>query len=79
MILNKEHNLGNIRIGTSVRLVSITDHKISERLLSLGFLEGALIMIKNKSPFGDAYLVEVNHRYIALRKDELALINVEIV
>ena len=79
MNLNKELNLGKVEFDTAVKLISIDDHLLSERLLSLGFLNGALIKLKNKSPFGNAYLVEVNHRYVALRKEELTLLKVQTV
>jgi Fe2+ transport system protein FeoA len=79
MNLNKQLNLSMISKGTMVKMVSIQQHPASERLLALGLFKDSKIIMKRKSPFGNAYIIEVENRYLALRKEELELINVELV
>lgn len=49
------------------------------RLLDLGFVAGAEILVLQKSPLGDPVAFRVSHTTIALREEESSLIFGEII
>ena len=52
---------------------------LESRLMHLGFIEGAQVEVKRKSPFiRGPLLVEVRGRIVALSQDEARLVNVEL-
>jgi Fe2+ transport system protein FeoA len=52
---------------------------IESRLMHLGFVDGATIVVKRKAPFfKEPLLVEVRGRLIALSKAEAELVTVEV-
>ena len=52
---------------------------IQSRLMLLGFIHGAKIIIKKKAPiFQEPILVEVRGRMIALTKNEASMVTVEV-
>jgi Fe2+ transport system protein FeoA len=52
---------------------------LESRLMHLGFIEGARIIIKRKAPlFQEPLLVEVRGRLVALSADEARLVQVEV-
>ena len=52
---------------------------IESRLMHLGFVDGAKIVVKRKAPFfKEPLLVEVRGRLIALSKAEAELVTVEV-
>jgi ferrous iron transport protein A len=71
----------NVKIqqGQHMRIVSY--HHIhsmtSKRLMSLGFMIGEIITIEQFSPLADPVKIQVRGVTIALRKKDLALLEVE--
>jgi Fe2+ transport system protein FeoA len=52
---------------------------VESRLMHLGFIQGAKVEVKRKSPFfRGPILVEVRGRIVALSQDEAQLVNVEL-
>lgn len=52
---------------------------VESRLMHLGFIQGAKVEVKRKSPFiRGPLLVEVRGRIVALSQDEAKLVNVEL-
>ncbi|MBS4211056.1 MULTISPECIES: FeoA family protein [Neobacillus] len=66
---------GNIIKITSINL----DGVMRRRLLDLGFVAGALVEVVRKSPLGDPIAFRVSQTTIALRKEESAKIEGELV
>jgi Fe2+ transport system protein FeoA len=66
-----------IRSFDSERIQEISD--IESRLMHLGFIHGAQIVLKQKAPlFQQPYLVEVRGRLVALSLSEAVLVQVEV-
>lgn len=76
-------NLAPLNQKLTVRSLGEHDNRdlsdIESRLMHLGFVDGATIMVKRKAPlFQEPLLVEVRGRLIALTSDEAGLIKVEV-
>ncbi len=76
-------NLAPLNQKLTVRSLSEQDNNelsdIESRLMHLGFIDGAVIVVKRKAPlFQEPLLVEVRGRLIALTKDEAELVKVEV-
>ncbi len=71
--------LADIRPGTKVCIHSIS--KVSaivlRRLIDLGIMEGSEICMKRRSPFGGPLTLEANGQYIAIRRSEASMIEVQ--
>jgi len=52
--------------------------KIARRLLEMGFLKGSEVEIKHDAPFGDLIVVAIRGGFIALRRKEANLVEVEV-
>lgn len=73
--------LANTAIGEQVRIIDLVDvsDMVRRRLLDLGVVEGALISVKKRLPFGGPYTIELNGQWIAIRRNEALRMAVETV
>lgn len=78
MDLNNLAVLPAFKPGWSGTITGFTDHQIAKHLMSLGFTIGKTITVLSRSPFGNTYRVELEHRSVALRKSELEAVNFHI-
>jgi Fe2+ transport system protein FeoA len=72
-----QQNLTNLLPGESATITAIHgDHDVTMRLLDLGFLEGRVVAMRHRGPFGATVAVEVAGTVVALGPDEAALIDI---
>ena len=72
-------NLSEVSINKTARVVEIVgDVYIKRRLLELGFVSDVKVKILSISPLKNSYLVALRGYVLALRKNSLELVRVEI-
>jgi ferrous iron transport protein A len=69
-------NLSTVQIGQKVRIKGIKSSFLRPKLMEMGMLEGDLIQVLFKAPFGDPIAISVKGYTLSLRKDEAALVEV---
>ena len=68
--------LSEVPLGQETHLLTIDDSILKHKLLTLGFLRDAALTVVRKSIFGASYYVKVDNQCVALRREELNVINV---
>ncbi|MFB5675045.1 ferrous iron transport protein A [Paenibacillus terreus] len=73
--------LAETNINAAVRVVDIgcSNQRICRRLGDLGILEGSVVSITQRLPFGGPLTLETGGQYIAIRRKEALQIAVEAV
>lgn len=71
--------LANVKRGQRVIIkdLSKTDKLIQRRLLDMGILEGTIVNVLSKMPFGGPAMIESKGNRVAIRKVDLNRIEVE--
>jgi Fe2+ transport system protein FeoA len=64
-----------IRHGGKIVRVQ-AEGRIGQRLLEMGFVEGADVRVIRVAPLGDPIEVEIQHYFLSLRKSEAALVEI---
>ncbi len=78
----KRVRLGELRKGSKALITSIgqggeNSSELAERLLEMGFLEGALVEVVHEAPFGrDPFAVRVRGTLLALQREMANVIEV---
>lgn len=72
-----EQTLSEIANGASVVVRSISTSALKVKLMEMGIIEGKLLTVLFRAPFGDPIAVDVDGYILSLRLEEAALINVE--
>lgn len=63
--------MGTLRVGSRAQVVELTGNgKLQRRMLSMGFVPGAEVMVIREAPLGDPLQYRVKKANIALRRDE---------
>lgn len=60
--------------GKIVRVEAVG--RIGQRLLEMGFIEGADVRVVRVAPLGDPIEVEIQHYHLSLRKSEASLVEI---
>ena len=68
--------LSEARVGATVRVDSVDDSPMKQRLMTMGLIPGTKIEILQSAPFGDPIAVRLRAYNLALRKDDAKLIEV---
>ncbi|MDR3551896.1 MAG: FeoA domain-containing protein [Clostridia bacterium] len=55
------------------------DHQASKMLIDMGFTPDTLISVKNSAPFGEPLIIKIRNYTLALRKNDLLALDVELV
>lgn len=69
--------LSTIPTGQLVRITSIQDSEIKPKLMEMGLVNGKMISVLFKAPFGDPIAIDVQGYILSLRLDEARLIEVD--
>ena len=78
MIQNNNSTLAHLAIGTTAKIVSISESgAISRRLLEMGVVPGATVRVVKTAPFGCPMEIRVRNSHLALRRAEADSIIVE--
>ncbi|MCD4753700.1 MAG: metal-dependent transcriptional regulator [Anaerolineaceae bacterium] len=63
--------MGQMAVGESAQILELRGKgKLQRRLLSMGFVPGAMISIVREAPFGDPFLCRIKKSNVALRRKE---------
>ena len=68
--LNATKNITNLQLGDSAIINEFTNGYVACKLMAMGLLPGADILLVRKSPFGGAYYIKAKNHYVALRSNE---------
>lgn len=73
--------LSDMNISESVRIVDLgcSNQLVCRRLNDLGIVEGCLVCVKKRLPFGGPITLEADGQWIAIRRKEALQIVVEAV
>lgn len=72
-----EQTLSEIANGASVVARSISTSALKVKLMEMGIIEGKVLTVLFRAPFGDPIAVDADGYILSLRLEEAALINVE--
>ncbi|WP_054954668.1 FeoA family protein [Paenibacillus dakarensis] len=74
-------NLSDMNISEPARIVDVgcSNQLVCRRLNDLGVMEGCLVCVKKRHPFGGPITLEADGQWIAIRRKEAAQIVVEAV
>ena len=72
-------NLGQMRVGDTVRVVGLdkADRSYREKLLAFGLTPGTIVSIEREAPLGDPLEIRVRGFALSLRRGEAAAVTVE--
>ncbi len=72
-------NLGQMRVGDTVRVVALdkADRSYREKLLAFGLTPGTIVSIERVAPLGDPLEIRVRGFALSLRRGEAAAVTVE--
>ena len=62
--------LKDAEIGSTVRIDSIAESSIKQRLMTMGLIPGTRVEILRSAPFGDPIAIRLRAYNLALRKDD---------
>ena len=68
--------LKDAEIGTVVRIDSIEESAIKQRLMTMGLIPGTRIEVLRSAPLGDPIAIRLRAYNLALRKDDAEKIEV---
>ena len=68
--------LSDAKVGATVRIDSVDESPMKQRLMTMGLIPGTKVEILQSAPFGDPIAVRLRAYNLALRKDDAALIEV---
>ncbi len=68
--------LNEAKVGATVRIDSIDDSPMKQRLMTMGLIPGTKVEILQSAPFGDPIAVRLRAYNLALRQDDAKLIEV---
>lgn len=74
---NQAETLANLPIGTTARVVSVTENgAVSKRLMEMGVVPGASVRVIKTAPFGGPMEIRVRGYHLALRCAEAQSIEI---
>ena len=68
--------LGEAKTGMTVRIDSVGESKLKQRLMTMGLIPGTRVEILNSAPFGDPIALRLRSYNLAIRRDDAAQIEV---
>lgn len=69
-----------LREGSIAKVKSINyQNAASKKLIDMGITPDTHILFKKIAPFGDPYIIEVRNYHLALRKNDLTALELEII
>ena len=71
--------LNELSVGDSGKIVKVGgEGKLRRRLFDMGVTPGASVYLKKKAPLGDPIEITIRGYELSLRKDEAALVTLEV-
>ena len=75
----KRLTLKDTQPGMTVRIDSVGESKLKQRLMTMGLIPGTRVEILNSAPFGDPIAIRLRSYNLAMRRDDAAQIEVSAV
>ena len=63
--------------GMKLRVVSIGESLLKQRLMTMGLIPGTEIKVLRSAPFGDPIAIGLRSYNLAMRRDDAALVEVQ--
>jgi Fe2+ transport system protein FeoA len=71
--------LNELSVGDSGKIVKVgAEGRLRRRLFDMGVTPGASVYLKKKAPLGDPIEITIRGYELSLRKDEAALVTLEV-
>tara|TARA_Y100000782_G_C10151092_1_gene251563 strand:- start:284 stop:532 length:249 start_codon:yes stop_codon:yes gene_type:complete len=77
----REKKLSDLKKGQEATVLKIQENcsdAVRQRMLDLGFVKGARIVVENTSPLNDPVAYNVHHTQICLRRKDASQIWIEV-
>ena len=68
--------LDETKTGMTVRIDSLDESKLKQRLMTMGLIPGTRVEILNSAPMGDPIALRLRSYNLAMRRDDAAKIHV---
>ena len=68
--------LSEAKTGMTVRIDSVGESKLKQRLMTMGVIPGTRVEILNSAPLGDPIALRLRSYNLAMRRDDAAQIEV---
>lgn len=75
----KSLTLKDTQPGMTVRIDSVGESTLKQRLMTMGLIPGTRVEILNSAPFGDPIAIRLRSYNLAMRRDDAAQIEVSAV
>ena len=69
--------LKECKTGMTVRVESIGDSILKERLMTMGLIPGTKVTVLRSAPFGDPIAIGIRSYHLAMRRDDAEMVEVE--
>jgi ferrous iron transport protein A len=71
----------DLKTGQTARVIALTqgDKVYRQRLIAMGVLPGTAFTVSRLAPLGDPIEIEIRGFALSLRKDEAAIIQIELI
>ena len=63
--------------GMKLRVLSIGESELKQRLMTMGLIPGTEIKVLRSAPFGDPIAIGLRSYNLAMRRDDAALVEVQ--
>lgn len=79
--IGEKCNLSELKIGQKAKVekLNVDDKQIRRHLLDMGITRGVEVIIKKIAPMGDPIDIELRGYELAIRKEDLKQIEVEVI
>ena len=71
--------LDETKTGMTVRIDSLDESKLKQRLMTMGLIPGTRVEVLNSAPLGDPIAIRLRSYNLAMRRDDAAHIEVSAV
>lgn len=68
-----------LKLNQSAKILEISSSPLKINLMELGFLPGKQLTLQHKVPSGGPFAFQLEETLLALRKNEAALIRIELI
>jgi ferrous iron transport protein A len=72
-------SLDHLKIGQTAVIRTFTNEALSSKLIEMGCLPGETVSLSKTAPFGCPMAINIAGYELSLRKDEAALVMIELV
>ncbi len=75
----KSTSLNILQVGDSANITGLDENPLSLQLLEMGFIPGEQLTVTGFAPFGDPIRLRLQGFELCIRKEDAALVKVELI